>query len=83
MHAFGIEDERFHFGFGTLSGDLLAFPRKCNSGGIADLDDDFAICANSGVGRRNQRFVRDALAIGSHGDPGVLRGTYYEVEGRL
>jgi hypothetical protein len=81
MHAFGIEDERFYFGFDTLGGDILAFPRKSYSRGIADSDYDFAIGANCCVGWSNQGFMRDGLAIRGDGNPGIFRSTYHETEG--
>ena len=80
MHAFGIEGQRFHFGFDTLSGNLLALPRKSHPSGVAYFDHDFTIGANCRVCRRNQGFVRDGLAIRRYGDPGVFGRAYYEIQ---
>ena len=81
MHAGGVEDESLHFGFGAAGGDILAIPEESNSGGVADLGDDFAIGADRGVGGGNEGFLADILAVGKDGDPGRLCGSDHESEG--
>lgn len=69
MHAGGVEDESLHFGFGAVGADFLTIPEESNSGGVADLSDDFAIGADGGVGGGDEGFLTDGLAVGEDGDP--------------
>ena len=78
MHAGGVEDERLDFGFGAVGGDFLAIPEERNSGGVADLGDDFATGADRGVGGGDEGFLADILAVGEDGDPGRLCGADHE-----
>ena len=72
----------FILGFDTLSGDILAFPRKSYSRGIADSDDNFALARTVvWAGAIKVSTGADGLAVRSHGDPGVLGSTYHEIEG--
>ncbi len=63
MHALCIEGEGFNLGFGALHGDVLAVPGERNARGIADPRDDFMAGMNGSVGRSDESFLRDELAI--------------------
>ena len=69
VHAGGVEDESLDFGFGAVGGDFLTIPEESDSGGVADLGDDFAIGADRGVSGRDEGFLTDGLAVGEDGDP--------------
>jgi len=74
MHAFGVEDKCFDFGFGAIGGDFLAIPKEGDAGGVADARDNFAAGADRRVCGGDQSFFAYGLAVGLNGDPGILRG---------
>jgi len=81
VHARGVEDESFDFGFGAGGGDLLAVPEEGDSGGVADSGDDFVGGADGGVGRGDESLLADGLAVGEDGDPGGFVGADDEHKG--
>jgi hypothetical protein len=79
-HAVAIEDESFYFGLGAVGGDLLTIPEESDSGGIADLGDDFMVGADGGMGRGDEGFAADGLAVCDERDPGSFVGADHELQ---
>src|SRR6202158_4985842 len=79
-HAVAIEDESFYFGLGAVGGDLLTIPEESDSSGVADLGDDFMVGADRGMGRGDEGFATDGLAIGDERDPGSFVGADHELQ---
>ena len=80
VHAVGIEDKGLYFGFGAVGGNFLAIPQESDSGGVADLGDDFAGGADGSVRRGDEGFLADVLAVGEDRDPGSFSGADHQRE---
>ena len=79
-HAGVVEDEGFDFAFSAVGRDFLAVKQESDSGGVPDLGDDFASATDRGVGRSDQGFLVDILAVGEDGDPGRFGGADHQSE---
>ena len=78
--ALSVEEESLDFGFGALSGDLLAVPEEGDAGGVADAGYDLTAGVDGNDGRGDQGFVGNGLSVGGDGDPGSFSGADDEGE---
>ena len=73
MDALSVESDGSNFCFGALGGDFFAIPHKIDAGGVAGFYYDFEGGSHRGVGRGDEGFLSDFLAVGADRYPGIFR----------
>lgn len=80
FYAGAIEGESSDLTLEALSGNVTVAHAETDSGGVAGANDDLIAGADGSGCGRDERFLRDEVAVGGDGNPGSLFGANYEGE---